>query len=332
MAQNSRFCFWCGTEQRMEWFATPLQGADSSPSAWGADGTLLNGGGWALNSWGSHKRYTYEWPASSSREVAQKMKSYRDGTYGRGLLYFLEPTIFTTNVLPAHWADPSMAIDNEAPSLVYGLEPQAVPTSGGAANELPVNSAYYNLTSAPQTQTTPDSSVFIPIPEGHTLFLGSFYSATGSGGVFATPVNSNGSYGTPVRLTELENSATQIVNDPFSGVNGVRLWVGRTSSAVSTVTLTAMIGRIIETSKLPSPNESGLYPGLDVFPSESLFPSNTATSSVRRTFGGGPWMGGQGHSGCRFLGTPTYVTNSPIQGGRIGFAATFVETGSWAFG
>lgn len=332
MAVNSRFCFWFGTESRMDWFATPLQGADSSPSAWGADGTLLNGGGWALNSWGSHKRYTYEWPASSSREVAQKMKSYRDGTYGRGLLYFLEPTIFTTNVLPAHWADPSMAIDNEAPSLVYGHEPTAVPTSGGALNGLPVNSAYYSVTSAPQTDPLPESSVFIPIPEGHTLFLGAFYSATGSAGVYATPVNSNGSYGAAVRLTELENSSTQIVNDPFSGINGVRLWAGRTSSSVSTLTLTAMAGRIIETSKLPAPDTEGLYPGVNVFPSETLFPGGGASSPKIERFSRGPWIGGQGHSGCRFLGTPTYVTNSPIEGGRIGFAATFAEVGAWSLG
>lgn len=333
MGYDNRKKFWFGTESRMEWFATPLQGADSSPSAWGAEGTLLNGGGWALNSWGSHKRYTYEWPASSSRETAQKMKSYRDGTYGRGLLYFLEPTIFTTNVLPAHWADPSMAIDNEAPSLVYGVEPSPVPTSGGGNLGLPITSAQYDLSSVtPQTAPTPDSSVFIPIPEGHTLFLGAFYSSTGSGGVFATPVNSNGTYGTAVRLTELGNSSIQVVNDPFSGINGVRLWVGRTSSGVSTITLTAMAARLIETSKLPAPDTEGLYPGANVFPSGSLFPGGGSASSKIERFSRGPWIGGQGHSGCRFLGTPTYVTNSPIEGGRIGFAATFVEVGSWVYG
>lgn len=309
MALDTRKCFWFGTEDRMEFFATPLQGADSSPSAWGADGTLLNGGGWALNSSGSHKRYTYEWPASSSRETAQKMKSYRDGTYGRGLLYFLEPTIFTTNVLPAAWADPSMAIDNEAPPLVYGLEPTAVSTSGGGNLDLPVTSAQYDLSSiSPQTVPTPDSSVFIPIPTGHTLFLGAFYSSTGAGGVYATPVNSNGTVGDSVKLTEKSNSDTDVVTDQFSGdIRGVRLWVGRSNSVASTVTLAAMAGRLIETPDVSNP------------------------AKVAKLVAG-PWLGGQGHSGCRFLGTPTYVTNSPIEGGRIGFAASFVEVGSWVYG
>src|SRR5690606_3795009 len=84
----SRCGLWFGTEQHAGWFPTPLSGADSSPVGWGADGTHLNGGGWAMGSWNSHKRYTYEWGQSSSREVAQLLKSYRDGTYGRGLLYF----------------------------------------------------------------------------------------------------------------------------------------------------------------------------------------------------------------------------------------------------
>lgn len=309
MMRDTRRCFWFGTEERAGWFATPLQGADSSPSAWGVDGILLNGGGYAFNSFGSHKRYTYEWPQSSSPETAQRMKSYRDGTYGRGLLYFLEPGIYRTNILPAHWADPSMSLNNEAPSLVYGISPVAVQTSGGEDLGLPVVSAQYDLsTTPPQTVPTPDSSVFLPVPEGHTLFLGAFYSSSGTGGVYVTPVNMNGTLGDVVKLTEKDNSDTDVVVDEFSGdISGVRVWVGRTDSSSSSVTIAAMCGRLMETS-------------------ETSVPAKIAKLVE------GPWIGGQGHSGCRFLGTPSYVTNSPIQGGRIGFAASFVEVGSWVYG
>lgn len=309
MAINSRCAFWFGTEERAGWFATPLQGADSSPSAWGVDGTLLNGGGYAFNSFGSHKRYTYEWPQSSSPETAQMMKSYRDGTYGRGLLYFLEPGIYRTNILPAHWADPSMSLNNEAPSLVYGISPVAVQTSGGDDLGLPVTSAQYDLSEvAVQVAPTPDSSVFLPVPTGHTLLLGAFYSSSGTGGVFATPVNSNGTLGTTIRLTEKSNSDSDVVTDQISGdITGVRLWVGRTDLTFSSVTIAAICGRLIETSEL-------------------VIPAKEARIKA------GPWIGGQGHSGCRFLGTPSYVTNSPVEGGRVGFAASFAEVGSWVYG
>lgn len=506
MVRDTRRCFWFGTEERAGWFATPLQGADSSPSAWGVDGTLLNGGGYAFNSFGSHKRYTYEWPQSSSPETAQMMKSYRDGTYGRGLLYFLEPGIYRTNILPAHWADPSMSLNNEAPSLVYGVNPVPVRTSGGDDLGLPVVSAQYDLSDTPpQTVATPDSSVFIPIPEGHTLILGAFYSSTGTGGVFATPVNSNGTLGVTVRLTEKSNSDTDVLSpDQFSGdIRGIRLWVGRSALVSSSVTLVAMTARLLETrvalqygswenprenlllnarfnpsfgnwvpvsgslwtgstlngresglvtvgsatnilvsDYLPgqagafystrvvlsasSPSSVGrqvrlsLYDGTSYI-SESVVtlgavgvevPVTTSTTSANanntriylrrgagvntvqegdvfsvtdgiqergtsalvagtwfwgnspdsptlrnswsgapvltssiqetRTVSGnpvktemlsrGPWIGGQGHSGCRFLGTPSYVTNSPIEGGRVGFSASFIEVGSWVYG
>lgn len=250
---SDRRCnFWFGTEHHSSWFPAPLQGADSSPTAWGTEGTLLNGGGYAFNSWGSHKRYTYEWASSSSPEVAQKMKSYRDGTYGRGLLYFLDPMIYKGNILPASWADPSMALDNEAPSLVYGVEPTAVATSGWETNGLPVTSARYNITTPAQTTPPVESSLFVPVPEGYTLYLGAFYSFTGTGGVFAAPVNANGTTGARVKLSPLVNNTAQLVNESFSGtIKGVRLWVGRTSTAASTVTLTAMIARLLKTSEVP---------------------------------------------------------------------------------
>lgn len=309
MALDTRRCFWFGTEERASFFATPLKGADSSPSAWGVEGTLLNGGGYGFNSFGSHKRYTYEWPQSSSPETAQMMKSYRDGTYGRGLLYFLEPGIYKTNVLPAHWADPSMSLDNEAPSLVYNIDPIELPTSGGENLGLPLYSVQYDLSTAtPQSNPTPDSSVFIPVPTDHTLLLGAFYSATGTGAVYATPVNTNGTLGESVALTEKPNSDTEVVTDQFSGdITGVRIWVGRNDATPSSVTIAALIGRLIETSDVDNPIKLA-------------------------KISAGPWIGGQGHSGCRFLGTPSYVSNGPVEGGRVGFAASFVEVGSWVYG
>lgn len=501
MALDTRRCFWFGTEERASFYATPLKGADSSPSAWGADGTLLNGGGYGFNSFGSHKRYTYEWPQSSSPETAQMMKSYRDGTYGRGLLYFLEPGIYKTNVLPAAWADPSMAINNEAPSLVYNVDPIAVPTSGGADLDLPVTSALYDLSTTPaQTTPTPDTSVFLPIPTGHTLILGAFYTATGTGGVYATPVNNNGTLGANVKLTEKPNSDTEVVTDQFSGdIKGVRLWVGRTDATPSSVTIAAMSGRLLETSSVvvytpwvvsrtnlsvnprslnttgwvsnnatlnpitrgvtpPVSHPQGITtatvsqstgtnsvllnlfnidglgntgtpersPGVWIMVNETGYQTDAswgnvvltpfvwtyvtrtspvaagsyATFSVSRTSGtasltarayttgsqiesgasgvgsffdgdlnpsgetsrtlwlgtplssasvlesrtrsgnpaiqtklsAGPWIGGQGHSGCRFMGTPSYVNNGPVEGGRVGFAASFIEVGSHVYG
>lgn len=68
--------------------------------------------------------------------------------------------------------------------------------------------------------------------------------------------------------------------------------------------------------------------------SPSVFETRTVTGTASKlqALQRAAWVGGQGHSGARFSGTPTYVTNSPINGGRIGFAATFTEVGSWVYG
>lgn len=304
VTESSRVNFWFGTEQRMSWIPTPLSGAEVSPSGWGADGTLLNGGGFALNSFGSHKRYIFEWPASSSREVAQLMKSYSDGTYGRGLLYFIDPLVYDQNVFPAMWADPSIGLRQEGAALVYGGEPESLPTSGWEENNLPIASAYYDLASVAAGWRGKEDAVFIPIPDGYDLHLGSIHSVSGNGRVFYRTQSSGGGLGTEQVLSPVAADAGSLTNTVLPASNaGVWVWIGKSASGAGSVTLTAMTARLHKASK-------------------PVLPSFTA----------GPWVGGQGHSGCRFLGKPTLINNSGVNGGQVGFAATFVEVGSWLYG
>lgn len=299
---------WFGTEERMGWFQTPLAGADVSPSGLSVDGTLINGGGYVYSSVGSHKRYTYEWSGSSAREVAQKMKSYADGSYGRGLIYFIDPLTYDTNVLPARLADPSMALGYEGGTLVYGIDPTEVPATSATPMELPVTAANYNLASAHVGFDKDKGAVFVPIPEGYTLLLGAFYTNTGSGGVYVTKQLSSKVTTTTQKLTPLATSSTVATNTAISGVAGVWVWVGKSSAGDASVTLNGIIGRLI--------------------PSEKNTPGDPVLAQLET----GHWVGGQGHSGCKFLGKPTYVENAGINGGMVGFAASFVEVGSWSNG
>lgn len=299
--------FWFGTERRMDWFPTPNRGADMSPSGWGESGELLNGGGYVFSSFGSHKNYSFEWPSSSRTEFAQLMKAYADGTYGRGLIYFQDCLMFETNVLPARVADPSMAIGYEGSTLVYGVQPSGVPQVSGP-NNLPITAARYNLNTVQPGFRKGAGGVFIPIPEGYTLLLGAFYAHSGTGGVFYTPQNLQGNLGTAVRADSLPDTADTLVSSiiPWSpSVAGVWVWVGKSSSGEAAVTLKALSGRLART--------------------EAPFLEKLSVAK-------GPWLPGQGHSGCKFEGKPTFVANGPVNGGQIGFAATFREVGSWANG
>lgn len=302
-AVSNRNGLWFGTVAKSQWFRTPLSGADSSPQAWGSSGTDLNGQGYSLGSWGSHKVYSYEWSGASARKTAQLMKSYADGTYGRGLVYFQDPLTFDTNVLTARLADPSMAIGYEGTSLVYGVQPTGTPT-GANTNDLPVTSAVYNLGTTPNGFRGTQQAIYVPIPDGHTLFLGAFYSSSGTGGVYVSPQNTNGTIGAYVKLTELSSNSANVVQDSFSGISGVWIWVGRTASTAATVTLRGMIGRLLDTN-------------------QTVPPTNPHLAKIKQ----GPWIGGQGNAGCRFEGKPTYIEYNGVGGGQVGFAATFREVG-----
>ena len=288
---------WFGTEERMQWIAAPLSGADMSPEGWGVGGTLLSGGGYQSNSWGTHKSYTFEWSNASSLETAQLMKSYRDGTYGRGLLYFIDPLTYEHNVLPARIADPSMAVDDESASLVYGVEPTSIANVGSAENNLPVSGAHYNLAGVPAGHRNGES-VFVPIPEGYTLHLSAYYASTGTGGIFASAQAAKGVLAAPTKLTANSATVATPAINAFTGVSGVRIWLGRTSAAASTVSAYAIVGRLAKAGE-PAPR--------------------------------GKWTGGSGHSGARFSATPTYVAFNGVNGGQVGYAASFREVGSWNY-
>lgn len=310
LAENGRRKLWFGTLDRMEWLPTPNRGADVSPEGWSAGGALLSGGAYQFGSFNSAKNYQFEWPSSSSRTAAQLMKSYADGTYGRGLIYFIDPLTYSTNVLPALWADPSMALASESNTLVPGITPTATPTSGNADLRLPVRSAFYDL--ALTGVTGPDNlddsnSVFVPIPEGFFLLLGAIYSATGSAGVFYSKVFAGGAVSETVSLPPVSASgstvfSTFVTSDP--GQIGIRIWVGKTSSGAASITLTAMSARVFEQGREITAATSG-----DPF-----------------------WIGGQGHSGCRFTGYPTYINLTGTDGGQVSYAASFREVGSWVNG
>lgn len=145
--------------------------------------------------------------------------------------------------------------------------------------------------------------MFLPIPDGYTLHFGAVYSQTGTGGVLWRTQATNGALGTVNTLTGISAGDPDLTNETqSSSVAGIWVWVGKTSAGASTVVLSAMMARLTPTAR----------------------PSSTITS--------GPWVGGQGHSGCRFVGKPTEVKNTGVNGGQVGFAASFREIGMWLYG
>lgn len=278
---------WFGTEARMSWVETPQTGAEVGSIGMGAEGVLLNGGGFARNSWASHKRYEFSWGDSADLRLASKIQGYASGTFGRGLIYFHDPMYYETNLLPKFWADPSMAVGFEAPSIVRNVDPTGSPLAANA-NDYPALSATYVLPSGYNSQTA-GLELFIPIPPDMALVVGASYSGTPN--VYVR--SGAGTVNLP-RLTLGGNvTSTVVVGQP---------WARLGFSGTGALTLNGMTARLI--------------PALQA-------------GAVPVEITQGPWMSGEGNTGCRFNGKPTLVNYNGVLGGQVGLAASLIETGAW---
>ena len=311
----TRELMWFGTQDYAGWITPPKSGAESSPVAWGADGQFLNGAGYAFNSRNSHKVYNYAWSASSAREEAQRMKNYADGLYGTGKFFFIEPTLYDQNVLPARWAAPVMTSDYEGPSLVPGIVGKSTVASTSTPYNLPVSGMQYAFGSIVQPDIR-NAGVFVPIPEGYTAIVTVFgtQDSAGTGGVMVAQSAQGGALvnGTTVKMPfaapnagSHQTSFTAATDRKFqynSPGGGIRIWIGATATgATTTGTITVR--------------------GIQV----RLF-KNGPEADAQTTLPYMGWQGGMGHEGCRMVGKPTFVTHNKINGGQIEYAATFKET------
>lgn len=311
------------------WIDTPLSGADAGSEGWGAQGVLLNGGGYSLNSWGTHKRYTFEWSGASSRESAQFMQSLRQGAYGKGLIHFIEPTIYDTNILPARVASPALSItDGGRPLVTTGaFGPYEIEANATSSTMAPWTSARWVFAS-PQSGYRGDAdSIRISVPDGYSLAVGAIYTTSGHGRFHSGVYVRHGGTDTLIPKSGADDPFIIHQESTFSGQWLARLWIGKTTTAHATVTVTAIVARLIPTNKRFSslgpgygygdqPYGEGPYGGVR---------RTAAFDNIRR----GPWVGGMGNSGVRFNGTPTMVHNTGVDGGQVGYAASFIETGAW---
>lgn len=237
----------------MRWVETPLSGADSTPAAWRAGGELLNGGGWVDHSWGSHKTYNYSWRNSSARQAAQLMKSYRDGAFGRGLIYFVDPLTYDTNVLPAQWAAPSINVANEGSIQFKTAQPVSVETYAGEHLDLPVMAARWAFEGAVAERT---HKVYIPIPEGYELMLGGFWDGYGAYPAYQVHLE-NGNMSPVINNVEkMDPSGQNVV--PRQGIvgRGIELFFEREAVAGGWLEIQALIGRL---SKIRSTDPLEFY-------------------------------------------------------------------------
>lgn len=269
-----------GTRERMAWIPCPAIDADVSKVGWSASGRFINGGGYVRRSATAGKVYQFSWNVMPRAEL-RKFTDYADGLYGPGPFYFIDP-FSTENILPQYWAAPRLAAE-DAPSLVRDKRPELVDT--------PANNYGYPTKSAKYVLEAGDSfnSIWLPVPEGHTLHLGVHGTATGDSRLTATPDG-----GSPVDLEMLPEDSAVLTDHSVVGPTGVTL-SGRLGADPGVLTLSGIVAALV-------PNGQSAPTG--------NFPS------------------GQGHSGCDFTEHPKETGYSAALD-KIGATATLMEVGGW---
>jgi hypothetical protein len=219
---------------------------------------------------------------------------FASGFYGDGYIYVAHPALFESNLFSAQWSSPGLI--EEGWKNIY---PTTTPTFANTASNTrsqPIRSATWSVTSA---VNTPVYKFTIPIPAGYTLNLGASGSRTGTAVVQVLPILIGGAVAATSNLTLLDATAATRMNATFSGGTywGVDVYITRTSTATSTITLTSLMAQLYKSSASPT----------------------LPTSHIM----------GQGASGMMFADDAIVENYSYMFPPRKGISTTLVEVEAW---
>lgn len=161
-----------GNSEKQTWIVAPKTGLKAGSQGFVNEQKLLNGRTFIDRSKGSHRRFSPSWIGSMNDSALENslltIKDFADGLYGDGPFYWVDPFATDTNLLPPHWAAPSMtAYDWPA---IWDFQP--IEYSETPANSLnyPPKSVHFDIGGTNAVGST--KKLRLIIPEGYTLHFG----------------------------------------------------------------------------------------------------------------------------------------------------------------
>lgn len=253
-----------------------------------------NGGGDARRSAQYQMQYSFNFSGLAHEvEGIDAFNKFASGFYGNGLIYLAHPANFETNMFPASWATPALI---EQGWYNIATSTPTFSNTGVTTYGQPDRLATWNITDAAGEFT---NKATIMIPPTHTLHVGVSGSVTGTGVVRVRPVNADGSYAATQDLTLLSNSSSTRMNTTFAGssYSAIEVYLTRTSSAASTISITSMMAQLYKTGSSPTLPTSHVY--------------------------------GEGSTGLMFVDDAIVENYSYLYPPRKGIATTLVEVEAW---
>jgi len=284
--------------QHMQWCPAPLAGAEARNVNYAASIAFENGGTDVARSKQYHKVYDFSFSGlTQDLEGVGVYNKFASGFYGDGLFYFSDPYAWETNLFSAGWASPGLI--EQGWKNIYDTTPTFADTASNSYNQ-PTRTPTWSVTSAANAVPAAANGVFyIAIPPTYTLNLGASGDSTGDAVLRVIPINTDGTDDTAVDLTLLDETASTRMNETFDGASyqAVKIYITRTGTATSTITLTSLMARMVLTGR-----------------------SLTLTGSHAP---------GEGHSGLEFADDARVETYTYMYPPRKGMSTTLVEVGAW---
>lgn len=249
--------FWFGTLYgnlaQMQYVKCALTGMGAGRSGFKELQEFENGRANVHGSVANHRVFEMSWNGSTADQYdIDNIIDYYNGEYGTGLIHFVDPMEYERNLFPPNWASPALYELGDWKNI-YTVAPSFSTTSTNSYLQ-PKRKATYSITTASAAIPTASTRMVIPIPPTHTLRLGYSGAVTGTGVVQVRPIKTDGTYDTVSNLTPLTDTASTRLNATYAGSTYIaaEIYLTRTSSATSTVTITSMMAQLWTTGVTPT--------------------------------------------------------------------------------
>lgn len=280
------------------WIPCPQAPMEAASTGNAEETKLLDGGSYIARSPAAAKAFQFLLKGDDT--TLQPFKSMFDGSYGKGPYYFIDPSS-VSNVLPPHWADPSLtAMDTDLGSWPYlrkvtgvgGTDPyptrQVTPITGYSS---PPFAAQYLMQGSATTvwdALTPRCTLIIPPTD--TMYLRIWGVTTGTAWYQVRMHNRSTGAITTANLTPTAAGVT--ANYSGATYSHLEIWMGKTGAASAAIVAGGMVATTVS--------------------------APTA------------WTAGRGHSGAEFNSELAHsIVSSRIGRTQKEMGATLTEVGSW---
>lgn len=282
-----------GNINKQVWIVAPQSGMTAGSQNWSKETPLLDGSTFVRRSKRSHRRFEMSWLGEmNTAEITdslQTIKEFADGQYGSGPFYWLDPYAVESNILPPHWATPSLAEMNWPDLAPEIAEKFFVPET--VARNHPLKYVEFDTTAGYEST----EKLTLILPPNYDLNFG-WHGPAGSANAAVRIVpyyRADGMPGTAVNPVRIDAGSATRTNTKIKGdtYSYVEIFIATTSA--STVKLTSMTAQILP---------------------EAL------------SVAVGDFVSGRGTTGVEFATAPQMeYYSAKIGNGRIGMSASLVE-------